>query len=614
MAYSASENTSAVLDQLLYLIAGNPINVGNQPSVKQIVDALPNSEEKTKLMSIVANSPDIGALKIVDTSWSSGGYGTSSKSGGMYATTFASSNGDVYVAYRGTGNGNWAYNAVAYGAERSEMQQWSLDYFNKTVLENFEGQSKKNLYVTGHSQGGNNAQFVTLFSSYSDYITYCYSMDGPGFSEEVVAEAKRLWGEAYYELQLEKIYAFNGEKDYVHQQGEVQIIPPERTTVISTPDAGPFDIAGFHHIFDMLGENGLHDPTQESEMSKFITELVAEVNKLPQEQRKKAADVVMNLIEKAMGSGNADISSEDFEEFKGLLIPIVVELLADNPEKIAPLLQELGMDRPAAEAIENLIGEFNKLSPEDREKALQSLAQAVTFENGEFEVDLGKIDIFDAVMPLLPMIWETALHHPEDIGTLLHAFGVDKTIEKWLSENAGVITGIAIGVGILVAIFPQIAIATLGTVAAAAAMIGIIDAVIHIVQGIAWLASKAKEAIVQAFNVIKNAIKAFAKWLRDWRDRAGRAYAAANPYFKVDTEKLRSYATRIHNVNSRLRTLDSGLRGLYWQVGLLDIWDIIRANFLTSGSPTLNQIKSYLNDAASRFETAENKAYRHMGG
>ncbi|MDR1157511.1 MAG: hypothetical protein LBK75_04295, partial [Oscillospiraceae bacterium] len=224
------------------------------------------------------------------------------------------------------------------------------------------------------------------------------------------------------------------------------------------------------------------------------------------------------------------------------------------------------------------------------------------------------IDIFGAVMPLLPVIWETALHHPEDIGALLHEFGVDKMIENWLSENAGLVTGIAIGVGIMVAIFPQIAIVALGTVAAAAAIVGIIDAVIHIAQGIAWLVNKAKEAVVQAFNAIKNAIKAFAKWICDWWDRAGRAYAAANPYFKVDTEKLRSYATRIHNVNNRLRRLDNELRGLYWQVGLLDIWDIVRANFLTSGSPTLNQIKSYLNDTASRFETAESKAYRHIGG
>ena len=81
-----------------------------------------------------------------------------------------------------------------------------------------------------------------------------------------------------------------------------------------------------------------------------------------------------------------------------------------------------------------------------------------------------------------------------------------------------------------------------------------------------------------------------------------------NPFFRVDTDKLRNYAGRIRDINARLRTLDGDLRGLYWQVGFLDLWDILVANVLTSGSPTLRQIESYLNHAAQTFETAESKA------
>ena len=101
------------------------------------------------------------------------------------------------------------------------------------------------------------------------------------------------------------------------------------------------------------------------------------------------------------------------------------------------------------------------------------------------------------------------------------------------------------------------------------------------------------------------------KWLISY---PGIKYASDNPYFKVDTDKLRSYATRINNVNNRLRQLDSDMNSLYWQVGLFDLWDIIVANALISESPTLRNISDYLDDAAERFEAADNIACESMGG
>jgi hypothetical protein len=67
-------------------------------------------------------------------------------------------------------------------------------------------------------------------------------------------------------------------------------------------------------------------------------------------------------------------------------------------------------------------------------------------------------------------------------------------------------------------------------------------------------------------------------------------------------------------VNNRISNLDIALRGLYWQVGFLDLWDIMAANLLTRESATLNQVVGYLNNAADRFDTAENIARGHMGG
>ena len=94
----------------------------------------------------------------------------------------------------------------------------------------------------------------------------------------------------------------------------------------------------------------------------------------------------------------------------------------------------------------------------------------------------------------------------------------------------------------------------------------------------------------------------------------GVKYAINTPYIRVDTGKLRNYAMRIDNVNNRLKALDEDLKDLYWQVGFKDVWDILMANLLTSGSPTLRQIKTYLNNAADCFENADNKARGYIGG
>lgn len=94
----------------------------------------------------------------------------------------------------------------------------------------------------------------------------------------------------------------------------------------------------------------------------------------------------------------------------------------------------------------------------------------------------------------------------------------------------------------------------------------------------------------------------------------GVRYARENPYIKVDTEKLREYARRIERINVRLRNLDAELSSVFWQVSPLDMWRFSWINMLTSGSPTLNQVKEYLNNSAERFESAESKANGYVGG
>jgi hypothetical protein len=122
-----------------------------------------------------------------------------------------------------------------------------------------------------------------------------------------------------------------------------------------------------------------------------------------------------------------------------------------------------------------------------------------------------------------------------------------------------------------------------------------------------------KEIWNQTVSALNDFISKISEFIRNVFN-PGSAYAAANPYFKVDPGKLREYANRINNVNTRLRHLDSSLRNCFWQVPISQMWRFACINFVTSGSPTLVQVKSYLIDTANRIDTAETKARGYIGG
>jgi len=522
------------------------------------------------------------------------------------AITVRDSAGNVYVHYFGTGDGNWGQNAAAYGAEPdpSDMQKKALDYFNETVQSSYEGQSAGKLYVTGHSQGGNSAQFVTIRSQYGDYIENCVSLDGPGFSHKSVEESKDTFGEAHYENQRNKIWAYNGENDFVSVLGQESIIKENQTRYIAyTGDGVNFPM--FHDAAGLLDENGkISLVADDSQFRKFLIDIMNKIKDLDPSVQARAAVLAMKLCENLQGSVMVNITAQEFEEFKAILLPIIVEVLADDPDRLSTVLQELGMDKASADAIAEIIRHINTYPPEIRESIIASILAVIKYENGGITIDTSIIPA--AIIAAWPIILETALTHPEDLMKLLHDLGIDKAIEQWIAENPWQFVGICIGALLLSPILIPIAV-----IAVLAGLL--VDAIIRIVQGLTWLAGKIKDGIITIFNAIKNAINAVAQWIKDLFN-VGRSYTQNHPYFEVDTAKLRDFAGRISKVNARLYNLDNNLHGLYWQVGLLDLWDILCANVLTSVSPTLSLIASSMNEIAAVFESAENNSYKNVGG
>lgn len=128
------------------------------------------------------------------------------------------------------------------------------------------------------------------------------------------------------------------------------------------------------------------------------------------------------------------------------------------------------------------------------------------------------------------------------------------------------------------------------------------------VQRVAEFFFDVKEKVKQFINDFKELVQTTVKKVKNWYDRnfnKGYKYATANPQIKVDTYKLVSYAQRLQSVNRRISTLDRRLDGLYWKVGLLDLWDLMKADIMTGYSWRLLRAASYLNDTASDFNKTE---------
>ncbi len=181
---------------------------------------------------------------------------------GAYAATFRTANmSEVYVVFRGTGEGRWYDNGDALARECSQYQKTAEKYFNH-MIEALNPGADTVLTVTGHSKGGNLSQYVTLVSPYRNRVTHCISFDGEGFSPEflrslgVSVDIARIssinpsWVPYYIPIgirqQIYKMYSVCGDNDYVNVLG-IKIIPDSRTVYIET-DCAVTDVVASHAI------------------------------------------------------------------------------------------------------------------------------------------------------------------------------------------------------------------------------------------------------------------------------------------------------------------------------------------------------------------------------
>ena len=230
--------------------------------------------------------------------------------------------GEVYIIYRGTGDGKWVDNGVAMGEVSSLMQERATQFCNK-VIEEQEIKEPGKIIIAGHSKGGNLAQYVTMTADKKYLIKNCYSFDGQGFSGEAIKMFHENMNEEEYNAQINKMYSINGQNDYVHDLG-TPIIRGDRTYFVETEGQG---FGEFHSQRNMMRFGGINwkinpDGTYnfdvpQGPVGKLAKELSEKMMQLPKEERYDCAVSIMSFLELVMKNDktgeNSKVGTGDVE-------------------------------------------------------------------------------------------------------------------------------------------------------------------------------------------------------------------------------------------------------------------------------------------------------------
>jgi len=208
---------------------------------------------------------------------------------GMRAACFVYEYDTVYVVFRGTTTlKEWEDNGQGAYEYDTKQQICALDYINKL--------NYKNILVSGHSKGGNKAQYVTIRSP---KINKCISINGQGFSNEFIEKYKEEIAK-----NKDKIISLNSKYDYVNClfntiAGEIHYY---KTDFQLNP-------LYYHKVNILVNRNGkLKEETTRSIFSKIINDFtISIISDLPKDLKCLITDGIISAIESLLcGKDSSD--------------------------------------------------------------------------------------------------------------------------------------------------------------------------------------------------------------------------------------------------------------------------------------------------------------------
>ena len=278
----------------------------------------------------------------------------------------------------------------------SPMQEEALDYM-ETLKKSGVFEKYDNVYVTGHSKGGNEATLVTMV--YSDVIDRCISGDGQGFSPEFVEYMKKTLGPEEFAKIQDKMYGFHANNDYVNvlgvsvikEENKIYFIPEIKLETI-------FDLLWNHLPTAMIDvkTGKIAQVSEQGALGKFIAKVSEKLMKLNQKDREDAAITGMCPLQYLyVGEWVTSVNPNGWINFGETVMDIadVIESFGNGITILGNIVGETLTEKEGEELVRYIVDEFG-----DKNIWIKDLGKAYdSLEYGDKTPELIKKFISDRV-------------------------------------------------------------------------------------------------------------------------------------------------------------------------------------------------------------------------
>lgn len=518
-----------------------------------------SSSEWDKTLQEIKDDPNLMNLKITGYTYqdSSNSKDLNPKENGLVAYCFETDDHKAVISYRGSetrdgiGAEDWYDNFKLAFESDTPQQKASLDFLN----------SMKRQYgyidfsVTGHSKGGNNAEYVGVKS---DDVTKCVAFDPPGFDFDFFRKNKdRIEGSKG------KIVSY---VSYLDMVSSILNNVAGKTNEIETPNPGEFPLYHKDNLF-------INPKTKEfySKVSKpyDLSELQVLTDCLSQQVSEKDgmnfADGLYNVASGREGI-LALLVDKNFRESTLVLLPCLKEdlnvITVDYIKKTIMSNQSIPVKvaKIGGVLIVNKVGDFVLNTAEFLDASVCLVSDLAEFVKNSFETMRKYVAEFENFCAEKEKELEKLVDNKID--------EIENDIKYFETEGE--------------ACFQK-------------------------------LGNEAVEVLENYSNVSTEAVQFEAAGVNSIMDAfgIGQHSVKTEECIKINTDRLRDYARRLSNIQRQAEEVSRSINSLYMSMGIdnLEHFEnfihLFRATYLDETYYRFSECINFLNRTADKFETAE---------
>lgn len=211
----------------------------------------------------------------------------------------------MYVAYRGTDNTivGWKEDFNMSFQELVPSQLDSVQYLEQIA----NLYPEKQIYIGGHSKGGNLAVYAAAFSSFTtkQKVKLVYNNDGPGFHENIIH------CQEYQEI-LPRVHTFLPQSSIIGRL----LNHEEKTTILKSTQTGIMQ----HDLYtwQVMGDHFVED--QFTNSSEFIDHTITDwLKEVSPEQRGRFIDTLFEILNATQAQTLSEMGAKWFSSAKTML-------------------------------------------------------------------------------------------------------------------------------------------------------------------------------------------------------------------------------------------------------------------------------------------------------